>query len=65
VAGLLHQFVDRVVVVELDEAEAAFTAGGFVDHLLDFEDFSEVVEVIFQILVFEVVLQASDEDLLD
>lgn len=63
VVALKHQLVDRIVIVEFDEAETAFSARAFIRHLLHVDDFSKSLEVVLQIVVRYAVLQAPDEDL--
>ena len=61
---LEHDLVDRIVVVELDEREAALLAGVLLGYNIYIGDRAELLEVLLQVVLLHVLLQATQEDLL-
>lgn len=62
--SLEDDFIDRVIVVELDESESAFLPCVLFSHNVDIDHSSEFFEVLSQVTVFDVLLQPSQEDFL-
>lgn len=65
VVRLKDGLVDGVIVVELDEAEAALLAALLVRHSGDRDDVAKLGEIFLDLFVFGIFFDASDEDLLD